>query len=267
MKYFALLSLLFAAALASCTHSTAPPATKTAVDTTADTNTVRFYPLTGEVSMIDIGDSRFDTVTWFPASLDSVQLMGIKTESVKTALSGSYFFDSLPAGTYTVSVSKPGYAEASIRVNMPEDTSSANAIHLYPVSWLQAYIDSVYTDSNPLNGLDVRIHLTSTNPTKPAKGSVYLFLGKSNAIDPVVPSSYDLVYIYEIGDKSDSIIHEQILHQLVDSVFATGTPVFCTAYASPYAQKDTYSSRDSNDKPIYPYFGAHPGNMVQFQVP
>ncbi|HET6400472.1 MAG TPA: carboxypeptidase-like regulatory domain-containing protein [Candidatus Kapabacteria bacterium] len=267
MKPISFLSLLFAAflaaaALAGCSHSTAPQAP----NTTIDSNTVvRLYPLTGEAAQMDIADSHFDTVFWYPASLDSVKLTGSKKETVRTGLSGSYFFDSLPAGNYSISVSKSGFAAASLRVNVPADTSSANEIHLFPVSWLQAMIDDVHPDPDPSQGLDVRIILTSTDPSQPPIGSVYLFMDTTNAIDPVVASSYDPPYIYEVGNQRSDTIYEKILPQLVP--YPAGTKVFCTAYASPYAQQFTYASRDSNDKPIYPFFGAHPGNMVSFQIP
>ncbi len=269
MKSFFSLSLLFAAALAaaslaSCSHSTAPQTQKTPIDTNTSS---RLYSLTGEAAQIDVVDSHFDTVFWYPASLDTVKLTGEKQESVRTGLSGSYYFDSLPAGNYSISVSKTGFAAASLRAEVPKDTASANEIHLFPVSWLQATIDSVSPDPNPLKGLDVRTHIISTDLSEPSIGSVYLFIDTNRAIDPVVPSSYDLVYNYEVGDTKDSIIHEQILPQQVHLVYPAGTRVFCTAYASPYASQFTYASRDSNNKPIYPYFGAYPGNTVEFTIP
>lgn len=263
MKHLALFSLLFAAMLAGCSHSTTPP---TAPSKT-DSSTLRRYPLTGEVARIDVEDSHFDTVFWYPASLDTVTLTGAKAESVTTGLSGSYFFDSLPAGNYTISVSMPGFATTSLRANVPLDTASTNEIHLFPISWLQVMIDSVYSDPDPSQGLDIRTRITSTDPTKPAIGSVYLFIDTARGIDPAVASSYDIEYILEFGNEKDSTIYENIQPQLVHAIYPAGTHVFCTAYASPYAAQFTYASRDSFNKPIYPFFGMHPGNTVEFRIP
>jgi hypothetical protein len=271
MKHFAFLSLVLAAALMSCSHSTTPQATTT-VDTTkngdstkTDTSRLRLYSLTGEAAQIDVPDSHFDTVFWYPATMDTVRVAGEKKEWVTTGLSGSYYFDSLPAGNYSISVSKAGFATASLRVNVPADTASANEIHLFPVSWLQVRIDDVRPDADPTQGLDVRTIITSTDPTQPPIGSVYLFMDTTNAIDPVVASSYDPPYIYEVGDQRSDTIYEKILPQLVP--YPAGTKVFCTAYASPFAAQFTYGSRDSTGKTIYPFFGAHPGNMVSFKIP
>ncbi len=272
MKNSVLVSLLSSALIAAiigCSHSTTPPSNSgTNPDTSGkkpDTSLAsNLYSLTGDVEQIDLSDSHFDTVFWYPSSYDSITISGAKTESVKSGLSGSYYFDSLPAGNYEISAVADGFAPAYLHVRLPRDTASGNAFHLFPVSWLQATIDSVRLDPDASIGLHVLTHITSTEPDYPARGSVYLFIDTSRGIDPAVASSYDLVYNLESGD---SLVDVTIEPQLVHSIYAAGTHVYCTAYASPFAPQFTYSSRDTNDKSIDPFFGAHPGNTVEFNIP
>ena len=264
MRHFLLLLAIPCALALGCSHSSTAPPSNGTTDTTKPKPT--YYSIVGQVQEVVLAVSDYDTVQWTPATLDSVSLTGPKTRKAFTGLSGTFFFDSLPAGNYIIAANLTGYVPASLHIPEPDSISSNNVIHAYPQSWIAATIDSVRLDPNTSLGEDVWVHLSSMVRWKKSLGTVFLYLSRNRGIDPKDPSSYDLVF-EQIGNQKDSVLELNIEPQLVHSVFPSGTPVFCMAYASPYQGKYVVASYDSTGKQIYPYFGQYPTNTVSFNIP
>ncbi len=263
MRYFTILFAIPIALFLGCSHSSTAPSTSP-IDSTKKTAT--YYSIVGSVVQVVTDQSGYDTVVWIAATDDSIAISGPRSYKAYTGLSGTFFFDSLPAGNYTIDANFKGFVPSLYPVTEPDPVSSQNVIHIYPQSWIQATIDSVRLDSDASLGQDVWVRLSSQKSYLPSLGTVYLYLSTERGIDPNVPSSYQLVY-EQIGNVADSTIKISVEPQLVHSTFPSGTQVFCTAFASPYQGKYVFASYDSTGKKIYPYFGQYPANTVQFSIP
>jgi hypothetical protein len=263
MRYFTILFAIPIALFLGCSHSSTAPSTSP-IDSTKKTTT--YYSIVGSVVQVVTDQSGYDTVVWIASTDDSIGISGPRSYKAYTGLSGTFFFDSLPAGNYTIDANFKGFVPSLYPVTEPDPLSSQNVIHIYPQSWIQATIDSVRLDSDASLGQDVWVRLSSQKSYLPSLGTVYLYLSTQRGIDPNVPSSYQLVY-EQIGNVADSTIKISVEPQLVHSTFPSGTSVFCTAFASPYQGKYVFASYDSTGKKSYPYFGEYPANTVQFSIP
>ena len=257
IRYFLLFALAAAltVTLAACSHSTSA----------GSGNQDTLYSLTGSVNEIILIASGFDTVYWQQTTENTAYLTGAKNETAATGLSGTFFFDSLPAGNYNIEISKSGYVPATLHVTEPPTVKSQNAMHLYPESWIQPTIDYNRPDSDHALGEDIFVHLKSMLANAPALGTVYLYLSKNRGIDPKDPTSYDMIYP-AIGSIKDSSQELQVQPGLVHAIYPKGTLVYCLACASPFQDQYTLPSYDSTGKIIYPYF-KYTSNTVSFQIP
>ncbi len=224
------------------------------------------YGVGGNVDEINAGPSSFDTVYFVGAGAATIHLTGPKDTTAGT-FGGLYAFNHLPAGNYAMTISVGGFPSSTVYFSEPRDSGVEHYTRLFPESWIKSTIDLVSPDVDPTNGLHVKTHLETMDLSRPAVGTVYLYLSKTNAIDPKKPETYDWICNYEPGYQKDSLVTVTILPQEVRKYYPKGTTVYCKAYASPYNQQYNYPSYDSTGKLFYPYFGKYPTNAVPITIP
>ena len=117
-------------------------------------------------------------------------------------------------------------------------------------------------------GLYAIMHIHSMRPDKPSLGYVELYISAKPGIDPADTNSYDMIVSNLIPNAKDSTLKfvlPQNIGQWYNANLASGSHVFCKAYAYPF--QNPYNSNIVGTKHVYPGLGEYPSNTMTFIIP